>query len=97
MLEKNLKRRVIERLEKKNACWHVVTTGVALVGCPDIIGCYQGRFFALELKAGTNLSETQKKMADDILDAVGMAWVVYRIDDVDKMFKAIDYILERKI
>ncbi len=48
--EKALVRRLRRHLTDAG-CQVIKTTGVSLVGTPDLIGCYQGRSFVLECKA----------------------------------------------
>lgn len=46
-------------------------------GVPDIIGCYKGRFFAIECKAGKNTTTAlQEKEIEKIREAGGVALVV---------------------
>lgn len=53
--EKSLKRRVLRELNAMPNC-KAITTAVPGVetGTPDILGCYRGKMFALELKVGKN-------------------------------------------
>jgi len=49
--ESGLQESVIKWLKTLDCCWFVKIPGSPyLRGIPDLIGCYQGRFFALELK-----------------------------------------------
>lgn len=48
--EAKLKERVQSRLKKLDNCWFFKTDEGAVRGIPDIIGCIEGRFFAMELK-----------------------------------------------
>ena len=52
-------------------------------GIPDIIGCYHGRFFALELKAEKGKpSELQLYNIKKINEAGGIALIVRSVNDV---------------
>lgn len=44
----------IVKLLKEYGAWFVKTTGVSLVGCPDLLVCYRGHFIALEVKREHN-------------------------------------------
>jgi Holliday junction resolvase len=53
--EAKVKKRVVEQLKLLGAYhFYPVTGGYGGSGVPDIVGCYNGRFFAIECKAGTN-------------------------------------------
>lgn len=57
--------------------FYPVTGGYGRSGVPDIVGCYQGHFFAIECKAGRNKATSlQQKNLDEIATAGGLAWVV---------------------
>jgi Holliday junction resolvase len=51
--------------------------GFGRAGVPDIIGCYQGCFFAIECKAGSNKpTELQERELEKIRRAGGVAIVI---------------------
>jgi Holliday junction resolvase len=51
--ETKVKQRVRKVLEEHNAyCFLPATGGYGRSGIPDIVGCYNGCFFAVECKAG---------------------------------------------
>ena len=53
------------------------------VGIPDIIGCIDGKFFAIEVKAERGItSEAQKIQIELIKDAGGIAFVAKSVDEV---------------
>lgn len=53
------------------------TGGYGRSGVPDIIGCYRGRFIAIECKAGDNEpTALQRRELMRIHEADGLAWVV---------------------
>jgi Holliday junction resolvase len=62
-----------------------------LAGLPDIIGCYQGRFIALEIKASEKAprSKLQQHIIQKIRLAGGQAFFVY-----PENFERIKYNLE---
>jgi hypothetical protein len=57
-------------------------------GIPDLIGCYKGRFFGLELKFGVNrATRLQEHVLQKIRAAGGMAGVAYNIEDVKNILE----------
>ena len=68
-------------------CWYFcpMTFGYGRSGVPDFIGCYKGKFFAVEAKApGKESTPWQHREQAGIIAARGLCWVV---DDVDEDFK----------
>ena len=60
-------------------------------GVPDIIGCYRGYFFAIELKAGGQpLRQDQAQEAVAIRKASGRFCLAYCLADVTEMLHGID-------
>lgn len=56
-----------------------------LPGVADILGVYQSRFLALEIKSATGkLSEHQKFFIDEVNYHGGIGIVIRSIDDIDK-------------
>jgi Holliday junction resolvase len=73
------------------------THGYGTSGVPDIIGCYKGRMFAIECKAGNNKpTALQMKNLNAVAAAGGFAEVINEenIEDVRRMLERID--AERK-
>lgn len=57
-------------------------------GTADIIGCYDGRFFALEVKApGGKLTARQAAFLEEIREMGGIAAVVRSVDDAIEALK----------
>lgn len=66
-------------------------------GVPDIIGCYQGRLLAIEVKAPKGVvSDHQQRFIDNINAAGGLAFVARSIDDVIVGLGAQDRFLQFK-
>lgn len=64
--------------------------GMGVVGIPDIVGCYKGRFFAIEVKAPgkkSNVSKNQVLRIQEIHEAQGLVFVADGVDDVRARFK----------
>lgn len=69
-------------LGKLPGIWYFKTHGsmYQMFGIPDIIGCYQGRFFAIEVKKpGKQPTKLQERVLNQIRDAGGL---VGRADSV---------------
>lgn len=84
-----IKRKLVQR-----GAWLVKSTGVSLVGCPDLLCCYKGRFVALEVKREGNgkYGATTKQLfeLDRIRRAGGIAEVVWSFEQVEVLLNAID-------
>lgn len=55
--ETKFKEKVLPMLRKLPKSWFIKTQMLSLVGVPDIIGCVNGRFVALELKKSRKEAE----------------------------------------
>jgi len=75
--EAKVKRRVVRQLKEIGAYYFApVTGGYGRSGVPDIVGCFDGMFFAIECKAGRNKpTPLQQKNIDDITSTHGVVWV----------------------
>ena len=72
---------------KSLKCWYYfpVSNGMGRVGCPDILVCLNGKFFAFEVKAPGKIGNTtpnQDREIEWINEAGGTAIVV---DDVSQV------------
>jgi Holliday junction resolvase len=76
--EVKVKRKVVAQLKLLGAYFfYPVTGGYGGSGVPDIVGCYKGKFFAIECKAGKNKpTALQQKNIDSIAAQGGAVWVV---------------------
>lgn len=76
--ERRVKKVVTDQLKKLGAYYfYPVTGGYGASGVPDIVGCYRGRFFAIECKAGRNRpTELQTMQIEKIQNQGGIAWIV---------------------
>lgn len=95
--EADLKDKVKALLRSISQLWFFmpVPFGYGVKGIPDFIGCWRGRFFAIETKAFKN-KETpwQTLIRNKILAAGGLAIAAYTIEDVKAMF---ENAIQRKI
>jgi len=67
------------------------TVGYGRSGVPDIVGCYRGKFFAIEVKAGSNQPTTlQHKELAAIAKSQGEALVINENNTHE-----VQYMLER--
>jgi len=84
--EAKVKKKVAAHLKMLGAYYfYPVTGGYGKSGVPDIIGCYEGRFFGIECKAGKNKpTPLQEKNLSDIKANDGISLVINEdnIDDV---------------
>jgi hypothetical protein len=87
--EKKVKTKVVAVLKTFGAYYfYPVTGGYGASGVPDIVGCYKGKFFAVECKAGKGKTTAlQEKNIAQIIAQSGAAIVVNEdnIDDVRNM------------
>jgi Holliday junction resolvase len=76
--EGKVKKKVVAYLKEIGAYYFFPATGgYGKSGVPDIVGCYKGRFFGIEVKAGKNKpTELQKHQLKLIAEAGGIAMVV---------------------
>ena len=76
-------RTAIVKALKERGCWVVATTGISLVGCPDLLVCIPGgEFMALEVKQpGAYATKIQKKVMFDIEHAGGIVDIVRSVDE----------------
>lgn len=81
-------------------CWFFMPAahGYGVNGIPDIIGCYRGLFFAIEVKAPgklKNLTPLQAMQIANINGAQGWAIAADSLGHVEELIRLIDITLER--
>lgn len=76
--EKRVKIKVVAQLKELGAYYFFPATGgFGSSGVPDIVGCYRGKFFAIECKAGKGKTTAlQDRNISLIIAAEGKAIVV---------------------
>ena len=76
--EAKVKKVVVNQLRNLGAYYfYPVTGGYGRSGVPDIVGCYKGKFFGIECKAGKNTpTPLQQINLDDIEKQDGIALVI---------------------
>ena len=84
--ESKVKGKVTKQLRELGAYYFFpMSGGFGKAGVPDIIGCYDGRFFGIECKAGRNKPTIlQQKNLQEIADCGGIALVVNE-ENVDQV------------
>ena len=77
MRESVFQTRVLKKLRQKGVFFKIWGGGFQQAGIPDIIGCYKGKFVAIELKTDVGrLSDLQKVILKRIEDNGGVALVI---------------------
>ena len=76
--EAKVKKKCVAYLKSIGAYYFFPATGgYGKSGVPDIVGCYKGKFFGIECKAGTNKPpELQKLQLKLLADAGVIAMVI---------------------
>jgi hypothetical protein len=76
--EAKVKKTVVAQLKSLGAYYFFPATGgYGRSGVPDVVGCYRGRFFAIECKAGKNKpTDLQLLELRKIGDSGGLHWVI---------------------
>tara|TARA_R110002126_G_scaffold276811_1_gene422557 strand:- start:215 stop:514 length:300 start_codon:yes stop_codon:yes gene_type:complete len=92
--EKKVKTKVVEILKELGVYYFYASTGgYGASGVPDIIGCYKGKFFGIECKAGKGKpTALQEKNIAQIIAQGGLAIVVNEdnIEDVNELLRKIE-------
>lgn len=90
MLERNFQTKVLKRLRKLQRSWWVKINDNATVGLPDIIGCVNGIFVAIELKTNSKLTEIQHYTLERLDSVAGAESFVATPDNFDEIFNYIE-------
>lgn len=94
--EKRVKNQVVKQLKefgKQVYYFFPATGGYGRSGVPDIVGCYNGKFFAIECKAGKNTTTAlQQRELEAIGLAGGIPWVVneQNVDNVSTAVRSLN-------
>ena len=88
--EAKVKSRAKEILDKLGAYYFMPATGgYGRSGIPDIVGCMNGVFFAIECKAGRGIpTALQEREINKIRNAGGHAWLVNETN-VDQLYELV--------
>ncbi len=89
--EKKVKDKVAKVLKQLGAYYFFPATGgYGRSGVPDIVGCYNGKFFGIECKAGKNTTTALQELElEKIHKAGGIALVVNEnnVGDVERLVR----------
>ena len=91
--EKRVKTKVVAILKELGTYYfYPVTGGYGASGVPDIVGCYKGRFFAIECKAGKGKTTAlQEKNIAQIIAQGGLAMVINE-DNIEEVRRVVGYL-----
>jgi len=84
--EQQIQKKIITYLESIG-CYVVKVISASKSGVPDILGCYEGVFFGIEVKTpGTsnNVSKLQEYNLDKIIGAGGHSLVAWEVEQVEE-------------
>lgn len=84
MKEQQIQKKIVNYLESEG-CYVVKVVTATKSGVPDIIGCYDGYFFGIEVKTPktkANVSALQEYNLDLIEECGGQAIVAWDVDQV---------------
>lgn len=82
--EKKVKDQVVRLLKKWDVYYFFPAThGYGRSGVPDIICCYNGKFLAIECKAGGNKSTTLQLKEQEAIRAAGGCAIVIKEDNIE--------------
>ena len=82
MTEQQIQKKIYDYLESEG-CYVVKVVSASKSGVSDLIGCYEGRFFAIEVKTPAtrnNVSKLQEYNIDRVYEAGGQAIVKCDLD-----------------
>ena len=82
--EAKVKKKVVDQLKALGAYYfYPVTGGYGASGVPDIVGCFRGKFFGIECKAGKNTTTALQDKNLNAIRAQGGAALVVNEENVD--------------
>lgn len=82
--EAKVKKQVVAQLKLLGAYYfYPVTGGYGGSGVPDIVGCYNGKFFAIECKAGKNRPTPLQELNMAKIEMTGGKSIVINEDNLE--------------
>ena len=85
--EAKVKKQVVQQLKLLDAYYfYPVTGGYGRSGVPDIVGCYKGKFFAIECKAGTNRTTALQELNLEQIRLTGGIALVINEENVESVY-----------
>lgn len=90
--ERRIQTAILNYLNGLDGCKAINQPGGRLeVGTPDIIGCYRGRFLALEVKQpGNKPRPIQAKRIREWKEAGGAVFVVHSLEETKALIQQLD-------
>lgn len=93
-LESEIQRDIIKYLKKLPGLWLFKVCGGSTMqkaGVPDIIGCYQGQFFAIEVKRpGKRPTTLQKHVLDTLIRCGALVGVAVCVEDAQRILGVLE-------
>ena len=89
-LERDFQKEVLNYLNGRGGYWFkACASSFQTSGIPDIIGCFQGRFYGLELKRDKNAraSALQEYNINKINKNGGISMIIYSIEQLKELFE----------
>jgi len=88
MLEKSIVAAIKKRvMESGGKCYKLHGTAYTVAGAPDLIGCYRGRAFAVEVKqSGRGATVIQRRELDEWRAQGWVSGVVHSTDEFELLF-----------
>ena len=71
MTEQQIQKKIVTLLEQEG-CYVVKVISASKAGVPDILGCYEGMFFGIEVKKPTTMN-TVSKLQEYNLDKIRLS------------------------
>lgn len=95
VLEKVVVKNIMEALRNKGGFWFKTHGDVyQMVGLPDILGCYKGRFIGIEVKRpsrkDSGVSKIQKYVISKIKEAGGIAGVATSVEEAFEIIEEVE-------
>ena len=93
--EAKVKKKVAEALKKLGVYYfYPVTGGYGKSGVPDIVGCYNGKFFGIECKAGKGKTTALQDMN---LRQIAIAGGIAAVVNEENLHTVVDILNEREV
>jgi len=89
--EQQIQKKITTYLEKEG-CYVVKVISATKSGVPDILGCYEGVFFGIEVKTPktkNNVSKLQEYNLDKIQESGGHSLVAWEVEQVEDFIKGL--------
>jgi Holliday junction resolvase len=91
MTEQQIQKKITTYLESQG-CYIVKVISASKAGVPDILGCYEGIFFGIEVKTPktrSNVSKLQEYNLDKIVSAGGQSLVAWEVEQIEEFLSGL--------